>query len=108
LLLLAILSILGACGSNDQYLAPYAAVTDADAPTVASLEAGGFQQVDYYPVGCELPECPDCACDANGAVFMDRSEIYDESFDIYEFVCPAIEGAELPQWKCRRQEESNV
>lgn len=94
---------LSACDSRNVDVAPYDPVTEASAPTVASLESSGYSLVDYYPVGCEISDCPDCACDAIGAQFLDQSEEPHDSYDDYEYVCPAIEGTELSDWKCRRQ-----
>lgn len=98
-------------GSPEIDRAPYASVEDADALTVKDLEALGYSQPDFYPIGCIIPDQPDAACDATGAVFMDRREfedkdiaIEDEEYDRYEFVCPAIDGEDIPSWKCRKQE----
>lgn len=94
--------------------APYANVTEADALTVTDLESAGYSQVDYYPVGCIIPDQPDAACDATGAVFMDQREFDDadiaidrEEYDRYEFVCPAIDGKSIADWKCRNQENND-
>lgn len=94
--------------------APYASVADADASTVKDLEASGYSQTDFYPVGCIIPDQPDAACDATGAVFMDQREfddndiaIEDEEYDRYEFVCPAIDGKDISSWKCRKQENND-
>ena len=87
--------------------APYAPVNDPEAPTVASLEATGYVRADYYPVGCSILERPEAACDATGAEFMDQSEVTYEDYDQYEYVCPAIDGVELAEWKCRKQLQSN-
>ncbi|WP_152998773.1 hypothetical protein [Sphingopyxis sp. H115] len=86
--------------------APYAAVNEPDAPTVASLEATGYGRADYYPVGCIIPEQPEAMCDATGAEFMDRSEATYEDYGQYEYVCPAIDSVELAEWKCRKQLQS--
>jgi len=105
-----------ASNNNPQVIdkAPYASVTEADAPTVKALEASGYSQVDHYPVGCVIPDQPAAACDATGAVFMDRREfadadiaVEDEEYSQYEYVCPAIDSEELAAWKCRKQESSN-
>lgn len=102
--------------SNSPFIdrAPYASVAEIDAPTVKDLENAGYSQVDHYPVGCIIPDQPDAICDATGAVFMDKNEldntdiaITDEEYDRYEFVCPAIEGKNIADWKCRNQEGSN-
>jgi hypothetical protein len=98
---LAIVCMLGAC--NAQYEAPYEAVTEVNAPTIRELEADGYRLADYYPVGCELPDCPECACDAIGAQFLDKSEAERDSYGSYDYVCPAMKGVELDEWKCRRQ-----
>ena len=90
--------------------APYSAVDDANAPSVAELERQGYVNVDYYPVGCEVPGEPETACDGTGAVFMDTRQFpedhyaeTDEEWAQYQFVCPAIEGQGIPAWKCRAQ-----
>lgn len=102
-IVLGIVGLLGACNSQD--LAPYQPVSAMDAPTIGELQADGYERADYYPVGCELPDCPDCACDATGAEFLDKSEAQRDSYDSYEYVCPAIKGTELEEWKCRRQSD---
>ncbi|QCB56061.1 hypothetical protein E5675_17570 [Sphingopyxis sp. PAMC25046] len=111
-LILGLVFILGGCAtdaddsnpeSGQVDSAPYAAVLAAGAPTIAELQAAGYVRVDYHPVGCVLPDCPDCACDATGAEFLDKSEIERDSHDKYEYVCPAIKGIKLQEWKCRRQ-----
>jgi hypothetical protein len=96
-------------------LAPYAVVAEVDAPTVKDLENTGYSQVDHYPVGCIIPDQPEAACDATGAVFMDNGAldnfdiaIEDDEYDRYEFVCPAIEGKNIADWKCRNQESSKA
>src|SRR3546814_12716892 len=50
-------------GSGRADLAPYEAVSSEGAPTIADLQTAGYFRADHYPVGCELPDCPDCACD---------------------------------------------
>ena len=87
--------------------APYAPVNEPDAPTVASLESTGYVRADYFPVGCIIPEEPKAMCDATGAEFMDQSGTSYEDYDQYEYVCPAIDGVELAEWKCRKQLQSN-
>ena len=94
--------------------APYESVADADALTVKNLEASGYSQADFYPVGCVIPDQPDAVCDATGAVFMDQREFYendiaieDEEYGRYEFVCPAIDGQDIATWKCRKQENNH-
>src|SRR3546814_5195966 len=64
-----------------------------------------YFRADHYPVGCELPDCPDCACDATGAEFLDKSETERDSYDKYDYVCPAIKNVKLEEWKCRRQSD---
>ncbi len=87
--------------------APYAPVKEVDAPTVATLEANGYLRADYYPVGCIIPDQPEAMCDATGAEFMDQSEVTYEDYDRYEYVCPAIDGVETDEWKCKKQEQVN-
>ncbi len=111
-LILGLVVIFGGCATGDKDsnsesgwvdVAPYEAVLVAGAPTIAELQAAGYVRVDYYPVGCVLPDCPDCACDATGAEFLDKSETDRDSYDKYEYVCPAIKDLNLEEWKCRRQ-----
>ena len=92
-------------GSGRADLAPYEAVSSEGAPTIADLQTAGYFRADHYPVGCELPDCPDCACDATGAEFLDKSETERDSYDKYDYVCPAIKNVKLEEWKCRRQSD---
>lgn len=87
--------------------APYAPVTEAESPTVAALESQGYMRVDYYPVGCIIPDQPEAACDATGAEFLDQSEMTYDDYDQYEYVCPATPGVEIDEWQCRKQRKTN-
>ncbi|WP_326914424.1 hypothetical protein [Sphingopyxis chilensis] len=111
-LILGIVAVLGGCATEDKGrnsetgwvdAAPYEAISAADAPTIAELQAAGYFRVDYYPTGCVLPDCPDCTCDATGAEFLDKSETERNSYDKYDYVCPAIKDIKLEEWRCRRQ-----
>ncbi|MFN3473954.1 MAG: hypothetical protein ACK4ZW_07895 [Blastomonas sp.] len=84
--------------------APYTPVIDVNAPTVASLERQGYVRADYYQVGCFIPDQPEAVCDGTGAEFMDRFDM-DRNYDQYEYVCPAVEGVETDDWKCREQKQ---
>ena len=104
--------MLAACGNQEDH--PYEPVSDANAPTIASLMQQGYLNVDYYPVGCEVPGEPETACDGTGAVFMDNRKFPEEYYadtaeewGQYQFVCPAISGVEIESWKCREQEMTN-
>ena len=93
---------------------PYEPVTEADAPTVASLKQNGLVVIDTMETSCEVPGEPDTACTATAAIFMDEGEElagwdaeHAKEWSQYRYVCPAMIGVDSSNWKCRAQVAEN-
>ena len=113
--LLSAVAVIGcAAVEQDTSEATYAPVEEASAPTVSQLRTKGFVEVDRNAVGCEIPGQPEVICDGFDAVFFDEKgkfgandvAIERHEYDRYAYVCPAMD-AEMTEWKCRKQEQTN-
>lgn len=96
--LFVVLALLSSCqGMNgDPMLGP---VSASNAPTVGELFANGYRTVDERGVAFNCG--PGCIGDGFDAVYLGTGETQDGE-ELAHYACPAIKGAGLHDWRCRK------